>query len=139
MTADKNPVVKATDDIDVVRSSKLLIGTAIVVGFIGAIAIIGNVALMAYEIHEFGLETWGRIPWSFKIWNIAIRIVAMLVGVAWLVAAVRIWRGRWRLGIVICTIAILVGLANPHINRVMRHALGGDQPVVLPPAPRRGT
>ena len=66
------------------------------------------------------------MPWRFQICEIELRLVAMLVGVAWIVAAVVFFQGRWKIGLLLAIPTFVVAFINPAINRTLRHHFAGD-------------
>ena len=98
----------------------------------GALAAIGNVLLIGYRIlgeHEIA---WADVPWSFRIWEIELRLASATVGIGLIVGGLWFARGRWKGGLIISLLAVLLATVNAPLNRSLRHTFAGDGYTIPP-------
>jgi hypothetical protein len=99
---------------------------------IGALAAIGNVLLIGHRIlgeHEIA---WAHVPWSFRIWEIELRLASATVGIGLIVAGLWFTRGHWKGGIFISLLAVLLAMVNVPLNHSLRNTFAGDGYTILP-------
>ena len=87
---------------------------------------VSNFALLVARVVSTSDVPWRDVPWRFQFWEYELRTVAMLVGVVFIVAAAQIASGRWKSGLVLVVTASIVMIANPVVNRTLRHHFVGD-------------
>src|SRR4051794_23236365 len=93
---------------------------AIAIGTVGACGIVGNLALLGHRILGANDVSWHTVPWSFRFWEIELQLFAALLGVAWIAAALVIAIGRWKIGVSIVLVSVLLGAINVSLNDTLR-------------------
>lgn len=99
---------------------------AAVLGFFGAIGVVGNLGYILLLFAQTYPYRWSDMPWAFRFWELELRLVATLLSGAWLAAALMTVRNRWKLGLLLAAVAGLGMLANPPVHNLLRHHFAGD-------------
>src|SRR5262245_40197874 len=98
------------------RPSWLLV-LAILVGIFGAFAVIANLGMLAVRILGNNQIPWSDVPQKFRVWEIELRLVAMLAGGILIASAFFLAGGRWKRGALLFIAALFVAISNPSLNR----------------------
>ena len=120
------------------RRSRVRTVLACVIGFIGAVTIICNALSLAYRIFDESVLPWNAVPWSFAVWEIELRVVAMLLGCVWIWSAVLVLGTWWRVGISLAAVNYVLILANPEVSNELRREFAGTQYTTQIPDGRGG-
>jgi hypothetical protein len=99
----------------------------VVLGAVGLLTIAGNALLFAQQVFADGGIHWRDMPWSFRIWDIELRVVAIGVGLAFITSGLCFAQLRARAGTILLVLATLVMLVNPAVSRALRQRFAGDR------------
>jgi hypothetical protein len=109
------------------RAASMLLATP--VALLGVLALLGNLAILFVTTTQ---EHWITMPWSFRIWEIELRVVAAAAGAICLVSALQFLRRRWLIACALLAVGIVVMIVNPIIQPALRHHFAGDEFTVPP-------
>ncbi|HEY4313107.1 MAG TPA: hypothetical protein VGN12_26880 [Pirellulales bacterium] len=105
----------------------------VVLGALGLLTIAGNLLMFAQQVFADGGIHWRDMPWSFRIWDIELRVVAIGVGLAFISSGLCFAQLRARTGVILLVSAAVVMIFNPAVNSALRHRFAGDRYTIRGP------